>query len=90
MAGWQPDDPHYVTATWADGTMALYVDGKPVGQQRYSDGFDIPSGTPVYVGTGPQNASVAPGSLSNVALSNEPLGPGEIADRAAQVLQTTN
>jgi len=89
IADWQ-GEPHYVTTTWGNGTMFLYVDGKPVAQQPYSHSFDIPSGTPVYVGTGPQNWPVAPGSLSNLALSNEPLGPGEIADRAAQVLQTTN
>lgn len=78
IAEWEPGEPHRVSASWGGGFLSLYVDGNLVAQQRYASHFDIPSGTPVYVGTGSQSGSVAPGSLSSIRLSNLPavLGSG--------------
>jgi len=90
MADWQPGQRYQITTTWNGGMMQIYVDGKMAAQQYYTNPFEIPAGTPTYVGTDPQPAPVAPGVLSNLRLSNEALGPGEIASLAAEASQKTN
>ena len=82
MADWQPGQRYQITTTWNGGMMQIYVDGKMAVQQYYTNPFEIPVGTPTYVGTEPQPAPVAPGVLSNLQLLNEALGPDEIASRA--------
>ena len=90
IADWEPVELHQVTATWGGGVMSLYIDAKLVAQQRYTSPFEIPSGTPVYVGTDSQGALVAPAVLSNVRLSKQSLGPSEIASRSASAPPPTN
>ena len=89
IADWEPVEPHQITATWGGGVMSLYVDAKLVAQQRYANPFEIPSGTPAYVGTDSQGALVAPGVIRNVQLWKQPLGPSEIANRYASAIPVT-
>jgi len=90
IAAWEPNQAYLVTATWDGGIMMLYVDGRLVAHQPFARQIEIPSGTPIYIGTAPQDAPVAPGSLSNVQLFTQPLTPIQIAARAAQVPRKTN
>jgi len=85
MAEWEPRRPYLVTATWSGGVMMLYVDGRLVAHQPFGPRVEIPAGTPVHVGTVPQDTPVAPGSLSNIQLFTEALSPLQVAARAAQV-----
>lgn len=48
---WQQGEEYKVTATWADGKTNLYVNGQPVGSNEYPGPFEIPPGTPLYVGS---------------------------------------
>ena len=74
VAEWEPGEPHQVTATWAGGLLSLYVDAQLAAQEHYTNRFEIPPGTPVYVGDGSRSAPVAPGVLTDVQLSKQPLG----------------
>jgi len=90
IADWQPGQRYHVTATWDGGIMQVYVDGKMAAQQHYTNSFEIPAGTPAYVGTDPEPAPVAPGVLSKLQLSNAALGPGDVVSRGAEATQKTN
>jgi hypothetical protein len=90
VAQWEPGRPYLVTATWSGGVMMLYVDGRLVAHQPFGPRVEIPAGSPVYVGTGPQDAPVAPGSLSNIQLFTQALSPLQVAARAAQVARKTD
>jgi hypothetical protein len=48
---WTPGIWHYVTVTWGEAIMQLYVDGELVDQEAYLGTVVIPDGTPLYVGS---------------------------------------
>jgi concanavalin A-like lectin/glucanase superfamily protein len=87
---WKPNQAYLVTATWDGGLMMLYVDGRVVAHQPFARQIDIPSGTPIHIGTAPQDAPVALGSLSNIQLFTQSLSPIQIAAHAAQMPRKTN
>lgn len=89
IAEWEPGHPYDVTASWGAGVMSLSVDGRPAAEEHYTELFEIPPGTPVYVGTVAQDAPIAPGFLTNVVLSSTPLVPGAVASRSTESTMNT-
>jgi 4-amino-4-deoxy-L-arabinose transferase-like glycosyltransferase len=51
ITSWTRGERHTVTATWHDGTAALYVDGKPVGEDTYQGELEITPRTLLYMGS---------------------------------------
>ncbi len=76
---WAPGEWHHVAATWGDQITTLFVDGAPVGQDRYSGRLEIPPGTPLYVGSDvPQGTPGADAILRGIIVNERPLAPEEI------------
>jgi hypothetical protein len=68
---WQTGDWRHVTATWTGGTLALYIDGKLVSQNRFPIPPDFQNETKVYVGSSfPSGATAAPGEMAQMRLLN--------------------
>jgi len=78
---WAPGEWHHVAATWGDQITTLYVDGVPVGQDRYSGQLEIPVGTPLYVGSDvPQGTPGADAVLRGFYVNERALAPQEIQE----------
>ena len=90
LGDWQAGQAYHITASWDGGNMLLYVDGKLVARQHYTNQFGIPPEAPVFIGSDPGPAPIAPGSLRNLQLSQEALGPGDVAVGADPALPKTN
>ncbi len=58
---WVAGESHSVTASWEDGTTVLYVDGIPVGQHSFNGQLSFPDGTPMHIGSDPENVYVGSG-----------------------------
>ena len=86
IQNWEPGKPHHVAATWGDGVMTLYVDGKPAARERYKNAFSLPPGTPLYIGNAAQRAPVAGGYVKGIVLSDQLLSPGSVGNLAALML----
>ena len=50
---WAAGDAHEITATWDDGTIALYLDGRLAGTSTYPGDVAFSPGTPMYLGSDP-------------------------------------
>jgi len=50
IAEWQMRGSHDVVATWANGELQLWIDGRLAGRNKYPGKLDFPAGTPMYVG----------------------------------------
>ena len=86
IQNWEPGKAHHVAATWGDGVMTLYVDGKPAARERYKNAFSLPPGTPLYIGNAAQRAPVAGGYVKGIVLSDHPLSAGSVGNLAALML----
>ncbi|MCX8071880.1 MAG: LamG domain-containing protein [Candidatus Binatia bacterium] len=79
---WKPGEWHQVSATWVQGRLQLFVDGKPVSQNT----FDIPPSLgeepKAYVGSKLPSGTPAAGEMVDVRILNRPLQPNEIQDLA--------
>lgn len=78
ITDWQPGDWHFVTATWDEGVIALYVDGTLVGQ-KYIPSLDLPADSSVTVGSlFPPGRPIAPGMMGGFRFRSRVLAPGTI------------
>ena len=79
---WQPGDTHPITATWGDGTISLYVDGQPVGTNKYPDSISFGSGTNMHIGGDVAGGfSSAGGTMGDITVLGRALSPDEITSR---------
>jgi len=90
IMNWQSGQQHPIAATWGpdpttgQNMVSFYVDGQMVSQQPYDGQFDVPSQTPLYIGSDmPQGGPGAGGTLSNFQGYNQPLNPQTIAGLAS-------
>jgi hypothetical protein len=80
MSGWPTGDWRYLTATWQDGSLALYVDG----EQIFVNAPDLPPPPEqypkLYVGSTPRAAGppVPMAQLSDIVVMNRSLSNDEI------------
>lgn len=81
MMGWEPGEPHRVTATWGDNETRMYVDNRLAGRNTYNDPFEIRPGTPMYVGSDvPQAPPTGAGAtISNIQVFGRALGQDEVS-----------
>jgi len=78
ITDWQPGDWRFITATWDEGVIALYVDGALVGQ-KYIPSLDLPSDSSVTVGSlFPPGRPVAPGMIGGFRFRGRVLAPDTI------------
>jgi hypothetical protein len=78
ITDWQPGDWRFVTATWDEGVIALYVDGALVGQ-KFIPALELPADSSVTVGSlFPPGRPVAPGLIGGFRFRGRPLNPGTI------------
>lgn len=78
ISDWLPGEWHFITATWDEGVIALYVDGTLVGQ-KYIPALDLPADSSVTVGSHfPPGRPVAPGMLGGFRFRGRVLNPGTI------------
>jgi hypothetical protein len=75
IADWTSDDAHSLTVTWGEGRTSLYVDGGRIGSTLYSGHFDLPPGTPIYLGS-----DGAGGRISDFRVYGRPLDPSEVRE----------
>ncbi len=66
ITSWVTGERHKVAATWHDGTVALYIDGKPVGEDAYSGTLDITPYTLLYMGS---DNPAEPGRAANAEIT---------------------
>jgi hypothetical protein len=82
---WAPDEWRLVTATWGEGTTALYVNGQLAGTSQYQGGFTIRPNTVLHVGS---NYSDDPRSLTGAVnqfrVYDRALGPDEVTKLSSQ------
>jgi hypothetical protein len=80
IVSWAPGDRHMVTATWHDGTLALYVDAKLVGQDVYHKGLEITQRTLLFMGSesSAEPARAAEANLTRVMIYGRALEPAEV------------
>lgn len=90
ITNWQAGQQHPIAATWGpdpntgQNMVSFYVDGQLVSSQPYDGQFDVPSDTPLYIGSDlPQGGPGAGGTLSNFQGYNQPLNPQTIAGLAS-------
>ena len=81
MVDMEPGGRHRVTATYDNGQTALYVDNQLVGTNTYEGQFQIPPGTPLYVGSDvPQAApSGAGATMANFQIYGRALAIDEVS-----------
>ncbi len=79
---WRYGEQHLVTATWGQGAVAFYIDGRLVGQQPFAGQLDVPPQTPLDIGSGYPDATTLPGVLSDFRMYKRTLGANEVADQA--------
>lgn len=76
---WPPGEWRHVAASWVNGQLTLYVDGKMVSQDRYQTPPEFQAETKLYVGSA--FASGAPASAAQITglrVLNRDAGAGEI------------
>lgn len=81
---WKPGEWHQVSATWVQGRLALFVDGKPVSQNSFDVVPVLGDEPKAYVGSKLPSGSPAPGEMADVRILNRPLQPNEIQELAQQ------
>jgi hypothetical protein len=85
ITGWGPDDWHFVTATWDEGVITLYVDGVLVGQ-KFIPWLDLPEDSRLVLGSQyPPGRPVAIGTMATFTLQGRPL----TADAVGRKFQRT-
>lgn len=78
ITDWQPGEWHFVTATWDEGVIALYVDGTLIGQ-KHIPSLELPADSSVTVGSlFPPGRPIAPGMIGGFRFRGRPLNPGTI------------
>ena len=82
MSDWESGERHEVAVTWGDSTTVLYVDGRAVGRNSYGGSLEIPSGTPMYIGSDIPEAppSGAGGVISDLRVYGKALNGRQIAN----------
>ena len=84
ISSWQRGESHLVTATWGQALTSMYVDGQLVSSQTYQGEFQIPAGTPMYIGSDYAGGMAgAQSSLSNFQVYNRPLAQDEVGGLTA-------
>jgi concanavalin A-like lectin/glucanase superfamily protein len=84
IGDWNPDEWHYITGTWDQGYLTLYVDGVMVSQKFVGATFDFGSQAMLTVGsTYPRTRPVAAGIIADVTVGSHPLSPAAV-DHAFQ------
>jgi hypothetical protein len=81
IGDWRPGDWHQVTTTWANGNLALYVDGQQVSQERYPNPPTFGSETKLYVGSNFPGTPVAQGDISYLRVLNRDSPASEVGDQ---------
>jgi len=80
IGDWQTGDWRHITATWTGSSLALYVDGKLVSQERFPSPPDFQNETRVYVGSSfPSGASAAPGMMTQMTVLNRSASGPEVS-----------
>lgn len=80
LADWQPGEWHFITATWDEGVIALYVDGVLAGQ-KYIPSLELPADSSVMLGSlFPPGRPIAPGMMSGFRFRSRPLPSGLIGN----------
>jgi Concanavalin A-like lectin/glucanases superfamily len=78
IGDWVPGEWHFLTATWDDGVLGLYVDGVLV-SQKYVGAIDVPTDSTVVIGSRfPPGTPVALGALSRLSLRARKLSPAAV------------
>lgn len=84
---WEPGEPHTITASWGPidpenpergGQTTLYIDGRPVGSNRYEGELLIAPSTPMYVGSATGNYKGANARISGFRVYGRTLAPDEV------------
>jgi hypothetical protein len=77
---WAPGERHTVTATWHDKIVALYVDGKPVGEDTYQGKLEITPRTLLYMGSDnpAEPTRTAKAKIQAFKIYGRALEPGEV------------
>ncbi|MEW6273238.1 MAG: LamG-like jellyroll fold domain-containing protein, partial [Thermodesulfobacteriota bacterium] len=85
ITDWAPEDWHFVTGTWDEGVITLYVDGVLVGQ-KFIPWLDVPEDSKLVLGSRfPPGRPVAIGTMTTFALQERPLS----ADAVGRKFQRT-
>ncbi len=79
---WKPGDWHQISATWVQGRLQLYVDGKPVSQNTFEVVPVLGEDPKAYVGSKLPSGSPAVGEMVDVRILNRPLQPNEVEELA--------
>jgi len=72
---WRSGETFRVVATYGEGETSLYVNGQRVGSASYAGQFEIPEGTPLYLGS---DGSDAPSARIKARVYNRALDSDEI------------
>ncbi|GIW44649.1 MAG: hypothetical protein KatS3mg077_1931 [Candidatus Binatia bacterium] len=75
---WKPGEWHQVSATWVQGRLQLFVDGKPVSQNTFDVAPTLGEDPKAYVGSKLPSGTPAAGEMTDVRILNRPLQPSEI------------
>jgi hypothetical protein len=82
IGNWKPGEWREVTTTWSGGTLALYVDGKLISQERFPNPPQFQPDTRLYVGSSPPGgAASAFGEISQLRVLNRSSSPDEVSRR---------
>ncbi len=79
---WKPGEWHQVTATWVQGRLQLFVDGKPVSQNTFDVAPNLGEEPRAFVGSKLPSGTPAAGEMTDVRILNRPLQPAEIEQLA--------
>jgi concanavalin A-like lectin/glucanase superfamily protein len=80
ISSWERGHWRYIAATWDNGTYALYVDGKLIAEQSFTNPPDFQPDMRVYVGTDASaDTAVAPAVVNRLTVLNRGVDPGEVA-----------
>ncbi|GBD26530.1 hypothetical protein HRbin30_01862 [bacterium HR30] len=79
---WKPGEWHQVSATWVQGRLQLFVDGKAVSQNSFETAPVLGEDPKAYVGSKLPSGTPAAGEMADVRILNRPLQPNEIQDLA--------
>jgi hypothetical protein len=79
IAGWSPDEWHYITGTWDQGYLTLYVDGVMVSQKFVGAAFDFGSQAMLVLGSAyPPGRAAADGILVDIVVRAHPFSPAAV------------